>query len=201
MFIQIVQAETSDAEELKAAFDHWLEHLAPDSIGWLGTTAGVTADNKFIALVRFNSIEDARANSNRPEQHNWWMETSKLFSGDIIFHDCTKTLKFLDGGSDDAGFVQVMQGPVADVAKLEESQDRAAEPMRKFRPEIIGSNIAIHPDGDHYTEAVYFTSEAAAREGEKAEPPEELKKLFDEEDMAVESMTFFDLTDPWIQSP
>ncbi|MFD0560133.1 hypothetical protein FB566_4127 [Stackebrandtia endophytica] len=200
MFIQIVQAETSDADELKAAFDHWLEHLAPDAIGWLGTTAGVTADNKFIALVRFTSVEDARANSNRPEQHNWWMETSKLFSGDVVFHDCTKTLKFLDGGSDDAGFVQVMQGPVSDVAKLETAQEQATEVMTEFRPEIIGSNIAIHPDRQHYTEAIYFTSEAAAREGEKKEPPQELKDLFDEDEMTPESMTFFDLTDPWLHS-
>ena len=43
-----------------------------------------------------------------------------------------------------------------------------------FRPDIIGS-VAVEHDGGAYTMALYFMSEAKAREGERKEPPPELK--------------------------
>jgi hypothetical protein len=48
---------------------------------------------------------------------------------------------------------------------------------------------------------VYFRSEAAAREGERREPPPELKAQFEEEMALMSDATFFDLTDPWLHSP
>ncbi|HEV8557426.1 MAG TPA: hypothetical protein VGR06_13630, partial [Actinophytocola sp.] len=103
MFIQVIQGQVSDAGELRAALDRWVEGLAPGASGWLGSTAGVTDDGRFVALVRFESEEAARRNSDRPSQDQWWTETSKLFSGDATFHDCRDAERFLRGGSDDAG--------------------------------------------------------------------------------------------------
>ena len=58
-------------------------------VGWLdrllGGTAGVTEDGRFIAVVRFESEEDARRNRDRPEQDRWWSETAKLFDGSPHF--------------------------------------------------------------------------------------------------------------------
>jgi hypothetical protein len=67
MFVQVIRGQVSDPEQLTAG--------AP---GWLGSTAGVTEDGRFVALARFESQEAARRNRDRPEQGQWWMETSKL---------------------------------------------------------------------------------------------------------------------------
>ncbi|MGR6999145.1 hypothetical protein ACU686_15000 [Yinghuangia aomiensis] len=39
----------------------------------------MTDDGKFIALVRFESADAARRNSERPEQAAWWNDVSSLF--------------------------------------------------------------------------------------------------------------------------
>ena len=82
-----IQGQVADAGKLKAALDRRIQELAPGSIGWLGTTAGVTEDGRFIALARFESQDAARRNSNRPGQDRWWAETSRLFIGEATFKD------------------------------------------------------------------------------------------------------------------
>ena len=72
MFAQVIQGRTSDPEGVQAAMDRWLQELAPGAIGWLGSTAGVTDDGRFIAVARFESAEAADRNSRRPEQTLWW---------------------------------------------------------------------------------------------------------------------------------
>jgi len=50
--------------------------------------------------------------------------------------------------------------------------------------------------------AMYFTSEAAAREGEAKEPPPELKAQMDEmQQLSIVVPEFFDLKQPWLYSP
>jgi hypothetical protein len=200
MFIQTIQGHVSDADELKAGLDTWERELAPGASGWLGTTAGVTADGTFIALVRFDSAESARHNSDRPEQHQWWMETAKLFSGEVIFHDSREVEMLGGGGSDRAGFVQIIQGKVSDVERAR-GLDRRMEPrLAELRPDVLGGVNAYHGDGA-FTTAIYFTSEQAAREGERKEPPPEVKALLDEEQsLYVEGPAYLDLPRPWLTS-
>jgi hypothetical protein len=70
-----------------------------------------------------------------------------------------------------------------------------------FRPEILGS-LAVSHEGGAYTMAVYFTSEAAAREGERKEPPPELQAQMQEmAALGVGEPEFFDLTQPWLYAP
>ncbi|MFW5899005.1 MAG: hypothetical protein ACOCUN_00905, partial [Jiangellaceae bacterium] len=71
MFVQVIEGRTENADGLHAAMDKWAEDLAPGASGWLGSTAGVTSDGRFVALVRFESEEAARRNSDRPEQGRW----------------------------------------------------------------------------------------------------------------------------------
>jgi hypothetical protein len=200
MFVQVIQGQVDDAGALRAALDRWVAELAPNAIGWLGSTGGVTADGRGIALARFASAEDARRNSERPEQGAWWAETSKAFRGDVTFHDSTDVLTAFDGGSDDAGFVQVIQGRTSDVERMRALNSQASDTLREYRPDIIGWVVALHGDGG-FTQAAYFRSEAAAREGERREPPPELKAQFEEEMALMSDATFFDLTDPWLHSP
>jgi hypothetical protein len=201
MFIQVIQGTVSDGAKLRAALDRWVEEQAPEATGWLGTTAGVTDDGRFIALARFESEEAARANNDRPEQGEWWSETAKLFSGVATFHDCREVVQWGQGGSDDAGFVQVIQGRVTDEQRMRELSDQADAAGADYRTDVLGGVVALH-GGGAYTNAVYFTSEVAAREGEQKEPPAELKALMDEQMSLFEGPpTFFDLRDPWLTSP
>ena len=70
-----------------------------------------------------------------------------------------------------------------------------------FRPEVLGSVVVGHEDGA-YTMAVYFSSEEAAREGERKEPPPELKAQMEEMNaLSIGEPDYFDLRDPWLHSP
>jgi hypothetical protein len=205
VFVQIIQgalAAHADRQDLKEALDRWEREVRPGAVGWLGSTAGVTDDGTSFALVRFESAEAARRNSDRPEQHQWWTETSKLFGGEVTFHDCSDVDLMAGGGSDDAGFVQVIQGRIRDLDGLRAYlRDLDEQAMKDFRPDVIGSIAAYHPDGG-FTEAVYFTSEAEAREGERKEPPEELRDEMNKMMSFYEGdWTYLDLREPWLSSP
>jgi hypothetical protein len=201
VFVQVIQGRVADAGKLRAAFDRWAQELAPGADGWLGSTAGVTEDGRFIALVRFESEEAARRNSNRPEQDQWWAETSKLFTGDATFKDSSDVTVDVTGEPDDAGFVQVMQGHGSDPDRARELMGQDSSAWAAFRPEILGS-VAVGHEGGAYTMAVYFTSEAEAREGERKEPPPELQAQTDEMGaLSVGEPEFFDLKESWLYSP
>ena len=47
----------------------------------------MTDDGTLVLLARFESEEAARANSERPEQGEWWAETEKIFDGEPTFKD------------------------------------------------------------------------------------------------------------------
>jgi hypothetical protein len=201
MFAQVIQGKTSNPAELDAALNRWLQDLAPDASGWLGSTSGVTEDGRAIAVVRFESEEDARRNSNRPEQDQWWSETAKLFDGEPTFRDSTDVTVEVQGDPDQAGFVQVMQGRSSDPERAKQLMDQDADKWNAFRPDVVGSVTIGHEDGS-YTMVMYFTSEAEAREGERKEPPPELQAQMEEMGkLSVGETEFFDLKRPVIVSP
>ena len=201
MFVQVIQGQVDDAAKVRAAMDRWVQELAPGASGWLGSTAGVTEDGRFIALARFESEEAARRNSDRPEQDRWWSETSRLFTGEPSFRDSNDVTVDVAGEPDDAGFVQVMQGQGTDSDRAQELMSQNSEEWAAFRPDIIGS-VAVGHEGGAYTMAMYFTSEAEAREGERKEPPPELQAQMDEmATLSVGVPEFFDLKQPWLYSP
>lgn len=201
MFVQVMQGQTSDPQALRAAFDRWMTELAPGSVGWLGSTGGVTDDGRFIALARFESADAARRNSERPEQDRWWQETSRLFDGDVTFLDSEDVTVDVNGDPDRAGFVQVMRGRGSDPERAKELMGQDSDKWAAFRPEVIGS-VAVGHDGGAYTMAMYFTSEAEAREGERKQPPPELAAQMDEMNkLNVGEPEFFDIREPWLNSP
>ncbi|WP_433164041.1 hypothetical protein [Kribbella sp. CA-247076] len=201
MFVQVIQGQVTDAERAHAALDRWVAELAPAATGWLGTTAGVTEDGRFIALARFESADDARRNSESPAQDAWWTEFSSVFDGEAVFHESEDVVVDIQGEPDAAGFVQVMQGSGSNPERARELMDQDPELWADFRPDVIGSVSAMYDDGD-YTMAMYFTNEADAREGEKKNPPPELKAQMDElQALASGPPTFFDLKQPWLYSP
>jgi hypothetical protein len=201
MFVQVIQGQVTDAEQAHAAFDRWMEELAPEATGWLGTTAGVTEDGRLIALARFDSADAARRNSESPAQDKWWHEFSSVLTGDATFHDTEDVMLDVHGEPDTAGFVQVMQGKGSNSERARELMASDPEEWAAFRPDVVASVAAMYGDGD-YTMAMYFTSEADAREGEQKEPPEKLKAQMDElNSLAAGPPEFFDLKQPWFYAP
>jgi hypothetical protein len=199
MFIQVIQGQVIDADELRRAMDRWIAELAPGATGWVGSTAGVAEDGRFIASARFESEEAARANSDRPEQGMWWSQTEKSLS-DVVFHDCSDVTLINGGGSDRAGFVQVMQTTDSDVPTLKAMNEQMGDSVTQMRPDVLGMTICVHEDGKGTTSLVYFTSEAEAREGEQKAPPPEAAAQMEEMGKAMGEVTYLDLRDPWLFS-
>ena len=201
MFAQVIQGKVSDAEAMKAAADQWMRDLAQGADGWLGSTAGVTDDGRFITVVRFESEEAARRNSDRPEQAKWWAETKKLFEGGATFRDSNDVTLDLHGDPDQAGFVQVMQDRGTDPERARQLMSEDSDKWAAFRPDMIGS-VAVGHEGGAYTMVMYFTSEADAREGERKQIPPELQANMEEMNkISVGEPEFFDLRQPVILSP
>ena len=113
MFVQVIQGGVKDPDGLRKSLDRWITDLAPNADGWHGTT-GACSDNLFIAVVRFASADAAKRNSESPEQGRWWAEVTSSLEGETHFADYDDVSLLGPGGSDDSGFVQVMQGRVVD---------------------------------------------------------------------------------------
>ena len=86
----------------------------------------------------------------------------------------------------------------ADKARMRALDKVFVENMQSSRPDIIGGYTAWH-EGDRFTAVNYFTSEAAAREGEKKELPGELQKAFQEFGEITKGVEFLDIPNPWLR--
>jgi hypothetical protein len=197
MFVQVIKGRTTDPAALRSVADRWDDEVRPGAIGYLGTTAGIADDGTFIAFARFTDEAAARANGERDEQSAWWAEMSKHFDGEPSFRESSDVSMLLGGGSDKAGFVQVMEGQVTDRAKVEAVETpELLEQLQAARPDLLGGIRVWFADGS-YAEAAYFTSEADARKGEASDefagPGEDFAALFGE-------ITFTDLREPILRS-
>ena len=198
MFIQIVTGKVADAAAFEKASEAWERDVRPTTEGYLGGTLGVTADNTFFIAARFTDADTAHKNDNNPA-HLAWMEEHSPSMTDVEFHNCSNVVLLGGGGSDEAGFVQVMVGKVKDRAKFDALNDRADEVQKTFetwRDDVFGDVIAVHDEGDGYHDIVYFRSEAEAREQEQTEPPDAVKALMAELEEAAEIVAYLDLSNP-----
>lgn len=199
MFIQIIQGKCRDAEQVHRLNDEWRDTMGPTAKGWLGGTYGITDDGEFVGVVRFESREAAARNSMRPEQGEWFRRMEECFDDKVSFHDCDDAVMFLDGGSDAAGFVQVIQGRVADPGRFRSFMEQPMDALHEQRPEIIGGTIAMEPDG-WFTETVAFRSESEARAGEGNEMPQDARREWEEQMAAMSDLRYLDLHAPWFAS-
>jgi hypothetical protein len=197
MFVQIIEGRTKDREALAKRGESWEREVGQGAIGFLGVTAGVTADGRAITIARFESEEAARANSERPEQSAWFEETAKLYDGEPTFTESSDVTLWMGGGSNDAGFVQVMKSTGVDRAAVEK-MDALFEPHTGLRPDLLGG-IRIWTGKDSCVDVAYFTSEAEAREGEKAEMPAELQEAMAGMEQGMGKVEYLDLTEPHLR--
>ena len=198
MFIQLIQGKCNRPNDLRRLLDRWQAELGPSSPGWLGATYGFAEDGTSVAVVRFESREKAMENSAKPEQDQWFNEVQKCYVGPMEFLDCDDVTTLLQGGSDSAGFVQVMRGRVADEARLKGLLDAPhADELHAARPEILGATLGITEDGQ-FVQTIAFTDEESARRGEQVAMPEEVRETLD---AAMADVTYIDLHEPWFISP
>jgi hypothetical protein len=201
MFVQVIQGKVTDRSGLRAAMDRWLSEVAPGSIGWLGSTGGVTEDGRFILFARFSSKDEAMRNSDRPEQSAWWAETSKLFDGEATFKNSIAVDEDLVGDPDNAGFVQFVLGKVSDPDRARQLMRADPQAWAELRPDLLGTVTAVH-DGGEMTTAAYFTSEQDARAGEAKEIPQALKDGMEEvNSLTVGEPEYLNVKEPWLDSP
>lgn len=200
MFVQVIRGHVKDADSLHRQLDRWTQELSSGAKGWLGTTAGISPNGEFVGIARFESEDAARANSSRPEQGAWWSETEKCFDGPVTFQDCPDVEVVSGGGSDEAGFVQVITGMAKDVGRVKQVVKSFESYIGEARPDIIGNYVAMQPDGG-FTEVAYFTSEAEARANEQKPMPAEVKNLYDQWTGLLDGMQFIDVKQPWLYSP
>jgi len=199
VFIQIIQGKCTRPDELRSLLQTWHRDLSAGATGWLGATYGFADDDMFLGVVRFESREAAMANSERPEQGAWAKELLSVMDGPVEFHDCDDVTLMLDGGSNSAGFVQIIRGRVADPSGLKALM-ADADMLHEVRPEIIGATLGLEEDGT-FTETVAFTDEAAARDGERRmypEMPEDRRKVLES---AMAGASFWDIHEPWFDTP
>lgn len=193
MYVQVIKGRTNDAAGLRRQLERWRSDVKPGAIGFEGSTVGVADDGTFVALARFTDAGAAQQNGERAEQTAWWEETSKYFDSEPSFRESSDVETIFGGGSNDAGFVQVIEGSVKDRAKAASFEtSEMLEQLRAARPDLLGSHRVWFGDGS-YVEAAYFTTESAARAGEKSDafagPQQEYLELFGD-------LTFTDLREP-----
>lgn len=70
--------------------------------------------------------------------------------------------------------------------------------MREHRPDFMGDVTVLH-DGGTYTDIIYFTSEAEAREGEQKPMPAEAQRMFEEFMATMPIDEYLDLKEPWLR--
>jgi hypothetical protein len=197
VFVQVIEGRSTDEAALRQLLQRWDTDVKPGATGFLGATAGVSPDGITILFVRFLDEPAAVWNRERPEHTSWWQELTELFDEPPTVHESSDIAVLLAGGSDDAGFVQVVRASAPDRAKVEAlmTPERIAE-VRRSRPDLIGSIRVWLADGS-FVEAAYFTRESAARHAEESDDYEDAEAPFVE---AYGPMTFLDLPAPILQS-
>jgi hypothetical protein len=199
MFVQVIQGRVDDPEALRERLEAWRVDLMPEAAGFLGSTSGIADDGEFITAARFESADAARANSQSERQSAWWAETEKLLT-DVSFYDCEDVDLINDGGSDEAGFVQVIQGYATDKEALRALGETMNDAVRRYRPDVLGGLVAWGPDNG-FSQFIYFTSEQEARANEGGEPPEDIRESMERMMSLTKDMKYIDLRDPIMISP
>lgn len=200
MFSLVVQGRTSDPAGVRRAMDGWVHALPDGAAGWLGATAGVTTDGRFVAVARYDSPEAARRLEAPPEQQRWWAALRADLDGQATVQAGTRTEVFSPGDPGAAGFVQVVQGRVSDLVEARRQLHALQEELEVHLPCLLGTETVEHTDG-RFTRVLSFTTEAEAREGERSRHQEVRRRDEEALRLLVGPVDFLDLREPWLYSP
>lgn len=201
MFVQVIRGRVADPAGFRAGMERWRDELLPGARGFLGGTSGVSPDGDAVIVARFESAGAARANSDRPEQGEWWAALSRTLDGDAGFAE-TDDVDVLVGICDDsrAGFAQLMDIRTDDGERVRALLPRLEAAIRETRPDVAGGVVAwLGPD--RAVQLVWFTSEEQARAGESEKPGGDAAAVFAELDTLTTDTAYVDLPEPLTFSP
>jgi hypothetical protein len=198
VFVHVIEADAGARESLREQWARWAEDVAPGADGWLGSTAGIADDGRFIGSLRFASAEGARRNRQRQEYEVWWRDLCDLLDGEVTVRDCADVGQIAQGASEDAGYVVIVQGRATDLKDVIQRMAETQESVISDRPILLGGYVVAHEDGEGFTEILYFRTEEEAEEtGSKVDA--EISNL---ESMSgyVTDLQRLKLRDPWLHS-
>lgn len=198
MFIAFTEGKITNPQAFMEAVQQWDAKVRPIAKGWLGTTMGGTADGRFAVVNRFQDEASARATFEHPDRQAWMASLAPHMT-DVNVVESAEVDTFGAGGSDDAGFVQIMVGEVSDKERMRELDREMDDSFREQRPEVIGGTTAWN--GNRFVTTVYFTSEQAARAGEAQQLEGDAKAWMEEYQELTTDIRFIDLPEPKFSSP
>lgn len=194
MFVQVIRGRLAEEAAMLGALERWEAELRPGAEGFLGSTAGLAKGGQFVLVARFANEAAARSNSDRQEQDLWWAEAERAFAGPVAFFESNDVDVSMGGGSDDAGFVQVLIGR-GDRGQARHILRKGEDVLRQERPDIIGG-ITAWREGGSFIDVAYFRSEAEARAGESQEMSAEGLALFEQLAIVMPVQEYLDLPNP-----
>jgi hypothetical protein len=197
MFLHVTQGRVPDRTAMRAQHDVWVREIGAEASGWLDVTAGVTEDDRFICLSRFASVEALARLAARRDHREWWARTARLFLGPVITSEFTDIAVMADAETDEAGFVQIVQGRATDVARQRALVKELLRHLPDGRPDMLGGLAATGPDG-RFVWAFAFSSEELARAGEHGEQLPEIVEILDDLRAVSGEPTYHDLRHPWL---
>jgi len=169
----------------------WQPEPGPTAAGWLGGTAGVTADDRLVRMDRFASVEAAG---------QWWEAVEIRLDGRPTVLETQDVTLQRAGDPAVARFVQVMRATVRDRERFEAVEERIGPRFLEQRPDFLGG-FRLWFAGGSIVAVDYFRSEAEARAGEAKPMPDDLVAGFGEWQSLIAEPEWFDLTDPWLVTP
>ena len=201
MFVQVIQGHVSDAGKVRAQLDKWVTEVAKGaSAGWGAPVASPTTagSSPWCASSRRRPRNGTATDRNRPRGGARCRLCSPMSPSSTTAQGSTSTPRATRRRPASSRSCKAAR---ATPERARELMDNDPTDWSAFRPEILGTTSVGH-DSDAWTMAIYFTSEAAAREGEQKPPPPEMEAMMKEMDaLSVGEPVYFDLRDPWLRSP
>lgn len=198
MFAQFIAARTSDREAYNEHIRRWYQEQSSQAEGWLLGVGGVTARGESLMLILFESEEQARRNSDRPEQGHWWQALLTCLEGAPEVIDSAAVDRYGSGDLMQAGFVQFIRAQVSDQERMRSMSQEMAGDMLELRPDILGGITLWYPGGS--VDVVGFTSEAEARQGEQRQIPADFEEKWGEISSLMSDMRYYDMAQPVLMS-
>ncbi|HYT25739.1 MAG TPA: hypothetical protein VEP73_04555 [Actinomycetota bacterium] len=184
---------------MQAELEHWDGDLGAGAPGWRGLTGGVTDDGELVVILRFDGAGAAVDNDTRPATAVWRTAVERHLAGPARLQRCPIVREIKGGGSDEAGFVRVLQGRVIDARRLAALQDDVERGLAE-EAHVLGVTVADHDRGGWFTEVTYFTSERAVRAAERAMPVAKAVQLGMVRSY-MEGLRLYELRAPCLASP
>lgn len=193
MFVQIVSGSVTDRELFLREAARWEEEVRPGAAGYLGGLWGLSPDGTGVAVAEFESAAAAQANSDRPEQGEWWAAIEPAFA-EVSFQDCAEVDVMEREGASAPGFVQIIRGRVKDQDATRRMMQQRRDDLFASRPDIVSGLMAWPGQDGTFTQVMCFRSEDEARSGESTMADDEVGR--DYQDAMAEPPTFLDLPEP-----